>query len=62
MAENDKERTLADMENTFYECMSKNTVLSALNRSASTLENLSENTDALTRELIKAAAKYDKFV
>jgi hypothetical protein len=54
MVENDKERTLADMEKTFYDCMSKNTVFSALNRSASALESLSENTDVLAREIKRA--------
>ncbi|WP_011589860.1 hypothetical protein [Alcanivorax borkumensis] len=54
MSSDDRERTLADVEKTFYEAMSKNTVFSSLNRSASALEKLADNTEALTAELKNA--------
>ena len=50
-------RTLAEVENTFYETMSKNTVFSSLNRSASALEKLSSNTKTLAAEM-KSASEY----
>ena len=56
MSNENQERTLADVEATFYEAMSKNTVFSSLNRSASALEKLSENTEALTAEIKNASA------
>jgi hypothetical protein len=40
------DRTLADVEKTFYEAMSKNTVFSSVNKSASALEKLAVNTEA----------------
>jgi len=55
MNENNKERSLADVEKTFYKTMSKNTVFSSLNRSASALESLTLSTNALTRELKNAS-------
>lgn len=54
MSSESRERTLADVEKTFYEAMSKNTVFSSLNRSASALETLADNTKALTEELQNA--------
>jgi uncharacterized phage infection (PIP) family protein YhgE len=48
-------RTLEDVENTFYETMSKNTVFSSLNRSASALEKLSNNTETLAAEMKSAS-------
>jgi|TARA_Y100000815_G_C12954199_1_gene354070 hypothetical protein len=54
LSSDDRERTLADVEKTFYEAMSKNTVFSSLNRSASALEKLAVNTEALTAELKNA--------
>lgn len=54
MSSENRERTLADVEKTFYEAMSKNTVFSSLNRSASALEKLADNTKALTTELKNA--------
>lgn len=54
MSSDNRERTLADVEKTFYEAMSKNTVFSSLNRSASALEKLAVNTEALTTELKNA--------
>jgi len=54
LSSEDRERTLADVEKTFYEVMSKNTVFSSLNHSASALERLADNTEALTAELKKA--------
>ncbi|GIU03063.1 hypothetical protein [Shewanella algidipiscicola] len=50
-------RTLEDVENTFYETMSKNTVFSSLNRSASALERLSNNTETLAAEMKSARRK-----
>ena len=51
MPENDRERTVGEMERTFYEAISKNTFFSSLNRSASALENLSDHAKALTEEI-----------
>lgn len=51
MSSDHRERTSGDMEKTFYEAMSKNTVFSSLNRSASALEKLAVNTEALTMEI-----------
>lgn len=51
MSSDNRERTLGDVEKTFYEIMSKNTVFSSLNRSASALEKLAVNTEALTTEI-----------
>jgi uncharacterized phage infection (PIP) family protein YhgE len=48
------DRTLADVEKTFYEAMSKNTVFSSVNKSASALEKLAVNTEALTKEIENA--------
>lgn len=48
-------RNLEDVENTFYETMSKNTVFSSLNRSASALERLSNNTETLAAEMKSAS-------
>jgi hypothetical protein len=49
-----QERTLADVEKTFYDAMSKNTVFSSVNKSASALEKLTVNTEALTQEIKSA--------
>ena len=48
------ERTLANVEKTFYETLSKNTTFSSLNRFASALEKLAINTEALTQEIASA--------
>ena len=48
---NKKERSLADIEDTFYKTMSANTVFSSVNRSASALENLTQTTDELAEEM-----------
>ena len=48
------ERSLADIEKTFYETMSKNTTFLSVNRSASALEKLAINTEALTQEIASA--------
>ncbi|XPF94984.1 hypothetical protein ACM9HF_02930 [Colwellia sp. RE-S-Sl-9] len=48
------ERTLAEVEKTFYETLSKNTIFSSVNRSASALEKLAINTEALTQEIASA--------
>lgn len=55
MSSDNHGRTLADVEKTFYNAMSKNTVFSSLNRSASALEKLAVNTEALTEELKNAS-------
>lgn len=54
------DRTLADVEKTFYETMSKNTIFSSLNRSALALEKLAVNTEALTSELKNASESSTK--
>ena len=51
---NDQERTIADVEKTFYETLVANTVFSSVNRSASALEKLAINTEALTKEIKSA--------
>jgi hypothetical protein len=48
---NNKERSLADIEDTFYKTMSANTVFSSVNRSASALENLTKTTEDLAEEM-----------
>jgi hypothetical protein len=48
---NKKERSLADIEDTFYKKMSANTVFSSVNRSASALENLTKTTEELAEEM-----------
>jgi hypothetical protein len=48
---NKKERSLADIEDTFYKTMSANTVFSSVNRSASALENLTKTTAELAEEM-----------
>ncbi|WP_280570696.1 hypothetical protein [Chromohalobacter sp. 296-RDG] len=54
MSSDDRERTLTDVEKTFYKTMINNTVFSSLNRSVSALEKLAVNTEALTAELKNA--------
>lgn len=54
MNSKDSNRALGDVETTFYETMSKNQVFSSLNRSASALQKLAANTEALTAELKNA--------
>lgn len=56
MPEEKRERTVADIEKTFYETMSANSTFSSLKRSASALEELAGNTEALTQELKNASA------
>ena len=48
---NKKERSLGDIEDTFYKTMSANTVFSSVNRSASALENLTKTTEELAEEM-----------
>jgi methyl-accepting chemotaxis protein len=51
VSSNNKERSLADIEDTFYKTMSANTVFSSVNKSASALENLSKTTEDLAEEM-----------
>lgn len=48
---NIKERTFADIEDTFYKTMSANTVFSSINKSASALEKLTKTTEYLAEEM-----------
>ena len=52
--QNSQNRAIADVEKTFYETMAANTVFSSVNRSASALEKLAVNTEALTKEIKNA--------
>jgi len=49
-----KERTLGDVEKTFYETLATNRVFSSHNKSASAQEALVKNIEALTHEISKA--------
>jgi len=49
-----------DIEKRFYDFMIKNTIPSALNRSASALEKLNTNTEALTSEIKNASSSSTK--
>ncbi|EIA1590763.1 MULTISPECIES: hypothetical protein [Vibrio] len=52
MTSNEKqERSLAQIEDTFYKTLSKNTVFSSINRSASSLEHLAQSTDELAEQM-----------
>lgn len=52
--ENRSDRSLADVEKTFYEAMSTNSFFSSLKRSAAALERLSDTTESLTKEIASA--------
>jgi methyl-accepting chemotaxis protein len=45
------ERTLADIEETFYKSISANSVFSSVKRSASALEKLTKTTEELAEEM-----------
>ena len=55
MSNEKSRRSLEGVKKTFYETMSKNTVFSSLNRSASALEKLAENTQTLAAEMKSAS-------
>ncbi|KPW03423.1 hypothetical protein [Pseudoalteromonas sp. P1-11] len=48
---NKKERTLADIEDTFYKAMSENTVFLSVKKSASALEKLIKTAEDLAEEM-----------
>ncbi|MDC9499525.1 MULTISPECIES: hypothetical protein [unclassified Pseudoalteromonas] len=48
---NKKERTLADIEDTFYKAMSENTVFLSVKKSASALEKLIKTAEDLAEDL-----------
>lgn len=55
MENNSKERTLADIEKTFYETLSANRVFSSHNKSASAQEALVKKLEDLTKEISNAS-------
>ncbi|MDA3839432.1 MAG: hypothetical protein PF574_10685 [Candidatus Delongbacteria bacterium] len=55
-----KDRSLVDIEKTFYEVMSKNSVFSSLGRIAKEIEDLKESTDNLTKEIRIASTSSTK--
>ena len=53
------ERTLAQVEDTFYKTMSANTVFSALNKSASAQKKLADNTESLAKEMAELRKAFE---
>lgn len=60
MGNDSKERTLADVEKTFYETLAENRVFSSHNKSASAQEALVKNIEDLTQEISNASESSTK--